>query len=218
MNPIQRLQQAIQGAHPQAQMSLEPPLRDQGVWLLDIDHKDKKLAIEWSQRTGFGISGVGFETFGESADERFGSVEEARGRIDELLSTDQQPAPPVPVLMARLREQRKVTQKELANRLGVSQATVSGIERREDIQLSTFFRFVSALGGKTDLCIFFADARYRLVGDGQKPGCAHVSDVRENAHNANFHNFTSLLATGGLRRANQIADAISGRRAVIEMP
>lgn len=57
--------------------------------------------------------------------------------------------------LAELRESRGLTQRQLAERLGVSQVNVSRIERAEDTQLSTINRYVEALGGHLELRAVF---------------------------------------------------------------
>ena len=55
-----------------------------------------------------------------------------------------------------LRQAVERTQEELAARLGVGQDTVSRIERRSDILLSTLRRYVEAMGGELELVARFA--------------------------------------------------------------
>jgi transcriptional regulator with XRE-family HTH domain len=218
MNQIQRLQQGITKAYPDVSTNLEPPLHPGGIWSLDIDLRGKQLAVEWSEKTGFGISNVDFETYGEGADESFDSFRDAKRRVWELLSSDQGTVPPLPVLLARLRARRGVTQKELAARLEVSQASVSGIERRGDIQLRTLLRCVEALEGAVEIHAVFSDVRYRIdktltptrtaANDTDGPRCR----VRPFAH----QDFESL-DRAGLALANRFAANIAGIHAVIEM-
>src|SRR3989339_1135725 len=54
-----------------------------------------------------------------------------------------------------LRQAVKRTQDDLAARLGVGQDTVSRIERRSDMLLSTLRRYVRAMGGELDLVARF---------------------------------------------------------------
>lgn len=63
-----------------------------------------------------------------------------------------------------LREAMKRTQEDLAARLGVGQDTVSRIERRSDILLSTLRRYVEAMGGELNLVARFPE-RAPLVID-----------------------------------------------------
>lgn len=54
-----------------------------------------------------------------------------------------------------LREAVEQTQEELAASLGVGQDTVSRIERRSDVLLSTLRRYVAAMGGELELVARF---------------------------------------------------------------
>lgn len=64
--------------------------------------------------------------------------------------------------LAEAREQRNVTQKEIAEMLGVTQANVSRIEREEDVYLSTLRRYVEALGGRLEVSAVFPDKTVSL--------------------------------------------------------
>ncbi|HHR6079633.1 TPA: helix-turn-helix domain-containing protein [Providencia alcalifaciens] len=53
-----------------------------------------------------------------------------------------------------LREELNISQKTLANNLGVSQPAITQIEQRgNDIKLSTLKRYIEAMGGKLSLTI-----------------------------------------------------------------
>ena len=59
--------------------------------------------------------------------------------------------------LAKVRENRKVTQKEMAEALDVTQANISRIEHQDDIYLSTLSGYVQALGGKLEVHAVFPD-------------------------------------------------------------
>ena len=67
-----------------------------------------------------------------------------------------------------LRQAVERTQEELAVSLGVGQDTISRIERRSDMLLSTLRRYVEAMGGKLELVAEFPD-RPRMVIDQLTP-------------------------------------------------
>lgn len=56
-----------------------------------------------------------------------------------------------------LRQAVAQTQKELAVALGVGQDTISRLEKRSDMLLSTLRRYVEAMGGKLELVAQFPD-------------------------------------------------------------
>jgi transcriptional regulator with XRE-family HTH domain len=226
MKPIEQLRDQILQDHPNTLLLLTPPLREGGVWSLDIDLVDAKVALEWSKQTGFGISSVNPDNFGERPDETFGSVSEARTRINELLNSSKKTVPPYGISLGRLRERCGLTQQELAQRLGVRQATISGMERRDDIQLSTLRRTLKAMGGALKIFGQFADAQYRieLLASGviSQPENEDVSFSDQNRFgNFRFNYetaFPCLHAKGKLPQTTIVAQDIRKNRAVLEMP
>jgi DNA-binding XRE family transcriptional regulator len=65
--------------------------------------------------------------------------------------------------LAQLRSRQNVTQKALAESLGVSQANISRIERGENLYLSTLRDYVAALGGELEVNVVFPDGKVALV-------------------------------------------------------
>ncbi|MBB4634884.1 helix-turn-helix domain-containing protein [Longimicrobium terrae] len=61
-----------------------------------------------------------------------------------------------------MRQARRMTQEELAISLGTSQASVSKMERRTDLYLSTLRRYIEAMGGELVLLARFRDGDVRL--------------------------------------------------------
>ena len=165
MKPIEQLRKYIKTTHPLAAMSVTPPLIQEGVWFIEIICGNQRLIIEWSLATGFGISSLPTESYGERPDETYKSLKDVQRRITELLTGTERATPSIGVLLSRLREQRGYTQEQLASKLNVSQATISGIERRDDIQFSTLQKVIEALGGVLQISIAYSDVRYRLAPD-----------------------------------------------------
>ncbi|MDA8302125.1 MAG: XRE family transcriptional regulator [Actinomycetota bacterium] len=64
--------------------------------------------------------------------------------------------------LAELRRMRQVTQAELARQLGVAQPSLSALERRADVQVSTLREYVEGLGGYLELSAVFDDVRVPL--------------------------------------------------------
>jgi transcriptional regulator with XRE-family HTH domain len=64
--------------------------------------------------------------------------------------------------LVELRRQLNLTQEALAQALGTSQASVSKLERRSDIYLSTLRRYVQAMGGELEIRARFPDGEIRL--------------------------------------------------------
>ena len=61
------------------------------------------------------------------------------------------------VSLYRLREQRGLTQVDLAKQLDVTQGNVSRVENASDLYVSTLARYVTALGGRLELNAVFPD-------------------------------------------------------------
>ncbi|WP_445148581.1 helix-turn-helix domain-containing protein [Baekduia sp. Peel2402] len=74
--------------------------------------------------------------------------------------------------LGELRQGRKVTQKDLAEKLGMTQANVSRIEREDDILLSTLEKYAAALGGRLELHVKFDgnDTEYVIGPEGVDMG------------------------------------------------
>jgi transcriptional regulator with XRE-family HTH domain len=64
--------------------------------------------------------------------------------------------------LAEVRRARALTQTQLAQALGVSQAQVSRIEKQSDLYLSTLASYIEAMGGELQLVAAFGDERVHL--------------------------------------------------------
>jgi len=65
--------------------------------------------------------------------------------------------------LSALREEREVTQNDLAQRTGMSRRSVSRIERQSDVMLSTLARYVAGLGAKLEVTAVFDDGESRSL-------------------------------------------------------
>jgi DNA-binding XRE family transcriptional regulator len=61
-----------------------------------------------------------------------------------------------------LREARRMTQEHLANILVVKQASISKMERRADMYISTLQTFVQAMGGSLQINAVFPDGKVQI--------------------------------------------------------
>lgn len=216
MNPIERLQAKIQSSFPSATIRLTKPLRTDGFWSLDIDNATTRIAVEWSVSSGFSISSVDPDTFGEGPDETCSSLDAAEERISHLLVSNERTVPPSAVLLSRLRERCGLTQRELAAKLGISQASLSGIERRSDNQLSTLRRFAHALGGVLEIYCRIEGAVYRLSAE---PGESYFCNDRPFRQNSKpIYHFDILQKTGGLPAVEKIKRAVAKSHSLLAVP
>lgn len=61
-----------------------------------------------------------------------------------------------------LRQALNLTQEELASTLNVKQATISKLERRTDMYISTLARFIEAMGGELEVRARFPDGDVKI--------------------------------------------------------
>lgn len=66
--------------------------------------------------------------------------------------------------LSTLREAASVTQQEIADRLQISQGAVSRLENRADMLLSTFSRYIEALGGGVAIKVALPGAEFQFSG------------------------------------------------------
>ncbi|PLW76552.1 helix-turn-helix domain-containing protein [Cohaesibacter celericrescens] len=59
--------------------------------------------------------------------------------------------------LQQLRKAKDMTQVQLAETLGIRQASVAQMEKRSDLMLSTLRSYVEAMGGKLNLMVEFPD-------------------------------------------------------------
>jgi DNA-binding XRE family transcriptional regulator len=104
-----------------------------------------------------------FRVLRESLDERLRGDPAARARFEEA-HWGMRDA----LALAAAREDRAITQQEVARILGVTQANVSRIEREGDIYLSTLRKYVEALGGHLEIAAVFPEKTVTLALPGEE--------------------------------------------------
>lgn len=75
------------------------------------------------------------------------------------------------MLLAELRQARKLSQEQLAAALHIKQAAVSKLERRTDMYISTLRSFVKAMGGDLEITARFPEGSVRIN---------QFEDIKEN--------------------------------------
>lgn len=66
------------------------------------------------------------------------------------------------MVLAEIRKFAGVTQEELAEKLGVTQPSLSKLENQEDMQIGTLRRVIEALGGELELIVHLPKADIRV--------------------------------------------------------
>lgn len=74
------------------------------------------------------------------------------------------------IRLNELRKARRKTQQDMAVALRTSQASVSKLERRTDMYLSTLRSYVQAMGGELEIIARFPEGPVRLEGIGDLEG------------------------------------------------
>lgn len=81
----------------------------------------------------------------------------AQARASALASTLKEQLP-----LYELRQARELSQEQLAAVLHVKQASVSKLERRTDMYISTLRSYVKAMGGELDIVARFPEGKVRI--------------------------------------------------------
>jgi Helix-turn-helix domain len=72
--------------------------------------------------------------------------------------------------LSDIRKSRKVTQEQVAERLGGKQVYISRLEKRSDAKVSTLRHYIKALGGELQLVVTFPEGATMSIKDlGMEP-------------------------------------------------
>ena len=82
---------------------------------------------------------------------------ESRVRVDERAK-----ATLANMALDELRAARELTQAHLGRLCGVSQGSISRLERRTDMYVSTLAKFIEAMGGQLEIRAVFPDGSVRI--------------------------------------------------------
>ena len=162
MNEIRQMQRFLVRAFSSARITLDEPLVKGGVWSLDLFLPDYHIAVAWQAGKGFGIVSDDTHGYGEGADEVYKDLEAVLPRIIELITNKRPTVPPEAVRLKDLREQRGLSQEEVARRLGKKQASISRAEARSDFLVSTLQEIAQGLGGRLVVKVVFPDSEKEL--------------------------------------------------------
>ncbi|WP_417913115.1 helix-turn-helix domain-containing protein [Candidatus Electronema sp. TJ] len=96
------------------------------------------------------------KTLNQLVEENFSSQEreEIRRKAGEKIAA---------VRLRQVRQAQRVTQKTLAQAMGLSQSALSELERRPNITLETLQRYVEALGGRLEIRAVFPKGAEELL-------------------------------------------------------
>jgi DNA-binding XRE family transcriptional regulator len=129
-------------------MQVMRPVQPDGEWSLDILRGPDSLpvVVGWKESKGFGVITPKEDDFGVGYHEVYATVPSVLERVVDLVVNGGETCPSRGLHLSELRTLCGVSQEELAKKLGVSQANVAAMERREDVLISTMAKVVHALG------------------------------------------------------------------------
>lgn len=64
--------------------------------------------------------------------------------------------------LSELRQDRKLSQEQMAESLNIKQASISKLERRADMYISTLRNFIQAMGGELEITARFPEGSIKL--------------------------------------------------------
>lgn len=164
-NDLEHLRKRLEQRFPTAHFEVKKPRTQTGSWWLDLTLDGYELTIEWRPGKGFGLSTPAEGDFGLGPDEVYRDVASAFDRAKALLLSQTATIPPAHLTLPQLREDCKLSQVELAQRLQINQGAVSRLERRRDMRIQTLRRLVSAMGGELELLARFPDHTVQIQLD-----------------------------------------------------
>lgn len=159
---IENLIRLIEAELPTVDVVVDAPTSPKGDWFVDVKYSDRRFSVEYRPHLGFGLSSIPSGGYGEGPDEFLPDEASLVQRLMSLVHLSERTEPQRVRLLQDLRSKRKVTQEDLADRLGIKQPTISKLERREDVNLSTLRRYVEALGGELHVTAKFSDGAVEL--------------------------------------------------------
>ena len=154
---VDKLVRSLRRSVPGVEVAVDPPARRTGSWFVDVRKGMQAFVIEYRPQVGFGITSTPTDGYGEGPDELEADADAAAERVIELIRSRGRTKPQRAELLKHLRLGRGVSQVELAELLGIKQPTVSKMERRNDVNVSTLRRFVEAMGGRLKVTAEFPD-------------------------------------------------------------
>jgi transcriptional regulator with XRE-family HTH domain len=83
--------------------------------------------------------------------------------------------------LTALRERAGLSQRELAERIGVRQPRIAAIERSRNVTFDVLERYVSALGGQLELSVVQSGRKIALLSSRREPAAAKKATAKTTA-------------------------------------
>lgn len=150
MSTPEDVKNAICGLIPGVSVLLDKAEVSTGSSWLDVGFKGQQLIIECKPSMGFGIYSSSDESFGARPDEVYRSIESLLKRVAMILTEHKSV-----IKLKEVRELLGKTQEDLSILSGQKQPSISKLERRDDLQLSSIEKIINALGGTIEIKVHF---------------------------------------------------------------
>lgn len=148
--PIETLKSLLEVRFPELEARIDAPDHQAGRWFLDLRLEGHLVDVQWTEADGFGVSSQAEPGYGELSHEVYVGLDEAYSRILSLLQTKERTTEGG-CRLGDLRQGVGLSQTQIADRMHCQQASISKLERRDDLRLSTLRDYVAALGGTVQI-------------------------------------------------------------------
>ena len=149
---VRQFLEALETMHPGLSVTSEKGGDKAGDWWIDVGHRHGSFTVHWQAATGFDLHPSSDEAaYGEMPHERYADTAMVLRRVEQLVDDGHVGA----VGLRDFREVQGLSQADLAERLGIQQAAVSKVERRQDLHLDTLTAIIKALGGTLEMKVTF---------------------------------------------------------------
>jgi DNA-binding Xre family transcriptional regulator len=163
MQHVEEMIRALAAKVPGIRTETEASENPRGPVWVNVSNGTVGAVIEWRQGMGFGLTSLPTESQGEASDEVYDSPEALVARLEVLLQGKERTQPRKEADLRELRERHRVSQDELAQRLGVSQPNVAKMEHRSDMSVARLRSVVEAIGGHLEIAARFGDELVRIT-------------------------------------------------------
>ena len=162
MNAPELLREQVSGLIPGASISIDSPSDPSGDSWIDIETNEQTLTVAYRPSLGFGLYSSDSSSFGSGPDEVYRDIDALLKRIKMILIEHK-----IDIMLKEVRELLGKKQREVSFRSGQGQPSISKLENRVDMQVSTIERFVTSLGGTLEIKAHFKefDVPLKLTSD-----------------------------------------------------
>ena len=152
MNTPELLREKVSRLIPGATISIDPPSAPSENTWIDIATNDQSLTVEYRPLLGFGLYSSEDGAFGVGPDEVYRDIDPLLKRINIILIDHK-----VDIMLKEVRELLGKTQCDVSLLSGQKQPSISKLENRTDMQISSIERFVTSLGGTLEIKTHFKE-------------------------------------------------------------